>query len=90
VRGKPSVHKQQKDEFGVVPTWNDVVEHTLDSTHRRWGDRLLVPGSTPLDVSKTSPRVLLELRRVGFTAVDRSDWEGFMLRMLSLTDELDR
>jgi len=90
VRGKPSVHEQQKDEFGVVPTWNDVVEHTLDSTHRRWGDRLLVPGSTPLDVSKTSPRVLLELRRVGFTTVKQSTWKGFMLRMLSLTDELDR
>jgi hypothetical protein len=86
----PSVHELQKAVFGVAPTWNDVVEHTLNSTHRGWGDRLLVPMSTPLDVSKTSPRVLLELRRVGFTAVDRSDWEGFMLRMHSLTDELDR
>ncbi|HKA50270.1 MAG TPA: hypothetical protein VKK19_11840 [Candidatus Dormibacteraeota bacterium] len=88
--GKPSVHELQKAVFRVAPTWNDVVEHTLNSTHRGWGDRLLVPMSTPLDVSKTSPRVLLELRRVGFTAVDRSDWEGFMLRMHSLTDELDR
>jgi hypothetical protein len=88
--GMPSVHELQKAVFGVAPTWNDVVEHTLNSTHRGWGDRLLVPMSTPLDVSKTSPRVLLELRRVGFTAVDRSDWEGFMLRMHSLTDELDR
>jgi len=88
--GLPSVHEGQRAVFRVVPTWNDVVDHTLDSTHRGWGDRLLVPISTPLDVSKTRPRVLLELRRVGFTAVDRSDWEGFMLRMHSLTDELDR
>ncbi len=88
--GKPTVHEQQKTAFGVAPTWNDVVEHTLDPTHRGWGDRLLVPLSTPLDVNKTRPRVLLELRRVGFIAVDRSDWEGFMLRMHSLTDELDR
>ncbi|HET6987152.1 MAG TPA: hypothetical protein VFI00_11080 [Kribbella sp.] len=88
--GKPAVHERQKAALGVTPTWNDVVDHTLDPTHRGWGDRLLVPASTPLDVSKTRPRVLLELRRVGFASVDRSAWEGFMLRVHALTADLDR
>jgi hypothetical protein len=74
----------------VVPTWNDLVDHTLDPTHRGWGERLLVTHSTPIDVSKTWPRVLLELRRAGFTTVDRSLWEGFMLRLHALTRDLDR
>jgi hypothetical protein len=89
--GDPDVvHAFQRDVFGVVPTWNDLVDHTLDPTHRGWGERLLVTHSTPIDVSKTWPRVLLELRRAGFTTVDQSLWEGFMLRLHALTRDLDR
>jgi hypothetical protein len=96
-RGLPSVHERQKAAFpsaagspvGVVPTWNDLVEHTLDATHRGWGDRLWVPLSTQVDVSKTWPRVLLELRRIGFAAVDQKRWKPLMLTMHALTRDLN-
>jgi hypothetical protein len=92
--GRPSVHDNQAkpppDGLGVVPTWNDLVAHTLDSTHLGLGDRLLVPLSKPIDVSKTWPRVALELRRVGWASVDRSLWPGFMTSVLDLTEELSR
>ena len=96
--GDPSVHFRQKEAFpsaagsptGVIPTWNDLVEHTLDSTHRGWGDRLWVPLSTKVDVGVTRPRVLLELRRIGFAAVDQARWKPFVLRMLQLTRDLNR
>jgi hypothetical protein len=92
--GRPSVHDNQAkappDGLGVVPTWNDLVVHTLDSTHLGLGDRLLVPLSKPIDVSKTRPRVALELRRVGWASVDRSLWPGFMTSVFDLTEELSR
>jgi hypothetical protein len=95
--GLNSVHERQKAAFpsaagspvGVVPTWNDLVEHTLDATHRDWGDRLWVPLSKQVDVSKTRPRVLLELRRIGFAAVERARWKPFILRMHALTKSLN-
>jgi hypothetical protein len=92
--GRPSVHDNQAkappDGLGVVPTWNDLVAHTLDSTHLHLGDRLLVPLSKAIDVSKTWPRVALELRRVGWASVDRSLWPGFMTSVFDLTEELSR
>jgi len=88
--GRPSVHDRQEAEFGVVPTWNDLVEHTLDPTHLGWGDRLLVPLSKPIDVAKTRPRVALELRRIGWASVDRSLWPDLMTSLAGLTGELSR
>ncbi|MDT7580558.1 MAG: hypothetical protein QOK35_1822 [Pseudonocardiales bacterium] len=93
----PSVHRRQKAAFpsasgsstGVVPTWDDLVEHILDRTHRGWGDRLWVPLSHKVDVGVTRPRVLLELRRIGFAAVGQVRWKRFVLRMLELTKDLD-
>ena len=36
--GDPDVvHAFQRDEFGVTPTWDDLVERTLDPTHRGLG-----------------------------------------------------
>ena len=89
--GDPDVvHAFQRDEFGVTPTWDDVVAHTLDPTHRGWGERLLITHSTHVDVSATRPRVLLELRRAGFAPVDRTKWTKFMLDVHKLTGDLDR
>ncbi|HEY7605821.1 MAG TPA: hypothetical protein VID07_03460, partial [Actinomycetes bacterium] len=75
---------------GLIPTWNDLVIHTVDSTHRGLGGKLLVGMSKPIDVTKTEPRVALELRRVGWASVDRSLWPGFMTSMITLTEELSR
>jgi hypothetical protein len=36
VGGNATVHAQQHTRFGRVPTWDDLVEHTLDSTHNSW------------------------------------------------------
>ena len=92
--GRPSVHDNQAKPppvgVGVVPTWNDLVTHTVDSTHLGLGDKLLVGLSKPIDVSKTRPRVALELRRIGWASVDRSLWPGLMTSMLNLTEELSR
>ncbi|HEY3002748.1 MAG TPA: S8 family serine peptidase [Kribbellaceae bacterium] len=88
--GRPSVHDNQEAEFGVVPTWNDLVEHALDPRHRGWGDRLLVPLSKPIDVAKTRPRVAMELRRIGWASVDRSLWPDLMTGLVDLTEELSR
>jgi hypothetical protein len=74
---------------GVLPTWDDLVEHTLDATHRGWGDRLWVPLSTSVDVGRTRPRLLLELRRLGFAAVDRKRWKPLMLRIHDVTRSLN-
>jgi hypothetical protein len=91
VSGVPEVvHDFQKNEFGFVPSWDDLVEHTLDRTHRGMNDRLWVTHSSPKDISATRPRVLLELRRAGFKPVDRSRWGPFMLRVHKLTAELNR
>ncbi len=88
--GLDSVHERQRAEFGTVPTWNDLVEHTLDKTHKGWGDRLLVPISRPIPVSVTSPRVALELRRIGFASVYARQWPGLMCSVFRLVQRLDR
>jgi len=84
-----SVHDRQKDEFGPVPTWNDLVEHTLNPGHKGWGDRLLVPMSKKIGISKTKNRVALELRRIGFRAVFDYQWKNFMRNMFNLTKKLN-
>lgn len=100
VNGKDSVHEIQKSDFGSVPTWNDFIEHTLDSTHNSWGDVLMVPshtGSTKLNadssriigIDKTWPRVALELRRLGFASVFDNRWERLMRRIFTMTKKLD-
>jgi hypothetical protein len=83
------VYERQKAEFGSVPTWDDLVEHSLNSTHRGWGDRLMVPLSKPIEVNKTTPRVALELRRIGFNAVFDSRWEGLMRRVFKMVSQLN-
>ncbi|MET1038657.1 MAG: M15 family metallopeptidase [Aeromicrobium sp.] len=83
------VHEFQTRKFGFVPTWDDLVEHTLDRTHRGIGDQLWVSHSKPKGIGGTRPRVLLELRRCGFAPVDRSLWGPFMARVHQLVGELD-
>jgi hypothetical protein len=87
--GLDSVHERQKAEFGSVPTWNDFLDHTLDPTHKSWGDRLLVPLSKPIDLGKTKPRVPLELRRFGFTSVDHGLWKEMMRRVFDMVKRLN-
>ncbi|MFB9991365.1 hypothetical protein ACFFLM_05160 [Deinococcus oregonensis] len=87
--GEASVHRRQKAEFGTVPTWDDLVEHTLNSGHNGWGDRLMVPLSKKIDISKTFPRVALELRRIGFAAMFDRDWERLMKRVFKLVAKLN-
>ena len=88
--GLDSVHERQKAEFTSVPTWNDLVDHTLDPTHRGWGERLLVPMSRPIPVSRTSPRVAIELRRIGFASVYARQWPGLMRSAFRLVHQLDQ
>jgi hypothetical protein len=88
------VHDQQKlpianGGLGTLPTWNDLVEHTMDSTHNGWGDRLLVPMSNAIKVSKTTPRVAIELRRIGFASVYARSWPGLMRSVFRLASKLD-
>lgn len=87
--GEASVHRRQKLEFGSVPTWDDLVEHTLNAGHNGWGDRLMVPLSKKIDLSKTFPRVALELRRIGFAAMFDRDWDRFMKRVFKLVAKLN-
>jgi hypothetical protein len=87
--GRDSVHERQKDEFGSVPTWNDLVEHTLDPTHKGWGERLIVPLSKKIGIDRTKPGVALELRRIGFNAVFASDWASLMRRIAALSRRLN-
>jgi hypothetical protein len=82
--GRDSVHARQELEFGVIPTWNDLIEHTLNSSHNSWGNRLIVPLSKQIGLNKTSPNVALELRRVGFRAMFDYDWKRFMLNVFNL------
>lgn len=100
IGAEDSVHKFQKDDFGTAPTWDDLVEHTLNKDHHTWGDRLMVPSyRTPpkpsddaskiIGMDKTKPRVALELRRIGFAAVFSSQWPGFMRQVFAMTKKLD-
>lgn len=86
--GKDSVHARQEDEFGVVPTWNDLIAHTLDSSHNSWGSRLIVPLSNQIGLDKTSPNVALELRRVGFRPMFDYDWKRFMENVFNLIKKI--
>ncbi len=100
VNGKDSVYEIQRSDFGSEPTWNDFIEHTLDSTHKGWGDVLMVPshtGSTKLNadssriigIDKTRPRVALELRRLGFASVFDDRWGPLMRQIFNMTQKLD-
>ncbi len=85
-----SVHSRQAAAFGSVPTWNDFVAHVLDSSHKGWGDILLVPLSKIIPLDRTTPGVALELRRIGFNAVFARDWRHMMLSIFSLARALNR
>jgi hypothetical protein len=87
--GLDSVHERQKAEFGSIPSWNDLVDHTLDPTHKGWGDRLMVPLSKTIGIDRTKPGVALELRRIGFNAVFAKDWAGLMRRTFTLASKLN-
>jgi len=84
------IHESQRSVFGSAPTWDDLVAHTLDSTHRGFGDRLLVGFSKKIDVSKTKPRVALELRRIGFAAVFSRQWPALMNQVAGMVERLNR
>jgi hypothetical protein len=84
------IHESQKGVFGSAPTWNDLVAHTLDSTHKGWGDRLLVGFSKKIDLSRTKPRVALELRRIGFDAVFAGQWPALMRQVAGMVERLNR
>ena len=86
--GKDSVHERQLWEFGSVPTWNDLIDHTLNASHKGWGNRLLVPISKSIGISKTFPNVALELRRVGFEAMYDYKWKIFMEHVFNLVKKL--
>lgn len=86
--GKDSVHARQEAEFGSILTWDDLIDHTLDSSHKGLGSRLLVPSSNPIELDKTSPNVALELRRIGFRAMFDSDWKRFMEHIFSLIKKI--
>jgi hypothetical protein len=93
-----SVHLQQQlpvnpldlkhSGFGSVPTWDDLVEHTLDSKHKTWGDRLLVSLSNIIDLKNTQPRIAIEMRRLGFDQVFDWQWRGLMQRVYALAEKL--
>ena len=87
--GRDSVHERQRLEFGTVPTWHDLVEHTLDPTHKGWGSRLIVPLSKTIPLDRTKPGVAVELRRIGFNAVFARDWAGLMRRIAALSRRLN-
>ena len=83
-----SVHRRQNVEFGSVPTWNDLIEHTINPAHKGWGSRLIVPLSNKIGLDKTAPNVALELRRIGFRAMFDSDWKKFMEHIFNLIKTL--
>jgi hypothetical protein len=87
--GNDSVHVRQALEFGSAPTWDDLVEHTLDQSHKTWGSRLLVPISHQIPLDKTRPRFAVEMRRIGWTSVFSSQWPGLVARVLKLARKLN-
>ena len=86
--GQHSVYTRQQAEFGSIPTWDDLVEHTLFSSHKGWGARLLVPLSHVIDIDKTFPRLAVEMRRIGFASVSASKWPRLTGRVLMLAKSL--
>lgn len=86
--GKDSVHERQKVRFTTVPTWNDLLAHTLDKTHNGWGERLMVPISKIIPFSVTTPRVAIELRRIGWASVFAKDWPGMIDRIVKMAEKL--
>jgi hypothetical protein len=86
--GADSVYTRQQAEFGSVPTWDDLVEHTLASSHKGWGARLLVPISHVIAIDKTYPRLAVEMRRIGFASVFDDKWPGLTKRVLRVARSL--
>lgn len=84
-----SVHRRQRAAFTTAPTWDDLLAHTLDSTHRGWGDRLLAPLSKIIPLSITKPRVAIELRRIGWASVFARQWPGMIDRIVRMTERLN-
>jgi hypothetical protein len=96
-----SVYVSQKSGFsGHVPTWDDFVQHTLDSSHKSWGHRLMVPSHTSspkmlgesskiIPMSITKPFVALELRRIGFKEVFARDWPGLMSQVFDMNNAIE-
>ena len=72
-----------------MPTWDDLLAHTLNPAHKGWGDRLMVPLSNIISLSHTKPRVPLELRRIGFNAVFNHQWKNLMNNIFKLTKKLN-
>ncbi|HEY0458195.1 MAG TPA: hypothetical protein VGC97_03520 [Pyrinomonadaceae bacterium] len=86
--GTDSVHRRQNAAFGSIPTWGDLIEHTINPAHKGWGSKLLVPLSNTIGLDKTGTNVALELRRVGFRAMFDSDWKRFMEHIFNLIKKL--
>jgi hypothetical protein len=80
---KGAIHQEQQTVFGTAPTWDDLIDHTLDSRHKNWGDRVLVPIYFTYDrykFSNTEPWVSLALQRI--PTVDAKHW-GLMMRTVA-------
>ena len=78
-----TIHQQLQSHFGTTPTWDDLIEHTLDSKHKNWGDRVLVPIYFTYDrykFSNTQPWVALTLQRI--PTVDAPHW-GLTMRTIA-------
>jgi hypothetical protein len=87
VSGMDSVHTHQDLEpafRGSALTWDDLIDHTLDHTHKGLGSRLLVRLSNPITIDKTNPRVALEMRRIGFASVFDNQWPGLVRSILKV------
>jgi hypothetical protein len=79
-----AVHRELQNYFATAaPTWDDFIDHTLDSRHKNWGDRQLVPmysTQRSYHFSNTTPWVALELHRI--PTVDATNW-GLMMRTIA-------
>jgi hypothetical protein len=85
-----AVHRRQAAELGTAPTWDDLVDHTLDRDHNKWGDRLLVASRDPPFVNwrfaETRPDVALALRQI--PTLDAAHWPLLVRTIRKLTTDL--
>ena len=77
--------------FGArLPTWNDLVDHTLERNQNQWGDGLIVASQDRPFVdwqhSATRPDVALAVRRI--LTVDAVHWAQLMRTIVRLTKGL--